>query len=150
VYAYTTSAVQVAVLRVFVRCDALLPNLFVGTITRDSAGAALALGITADQVAAFLRQHAHPRAAASSPAVPPVVTDQVRLWEKELSRLQAQTATLYERFESAELYEGAVQHARQLGALLYHSDDKRQLAVASASHDAMRAHLRERKAALGL
>jgi transcription initiation factor TFIIH subunit 4 len=81
---------------------------------------------------------------------PQVVTDQVRLWEKELSRLQAQTATLYERFESAELYEGAVQHARQLGALLYHSDDKRQLAVASASHDAMRAHLRERKAALGL
>ena len=72
VYAYTTSAVQVAVLRVFVRCDALLPNLFVGTITRDSAADALGLGIGADQIVGFLRQHAHPRAAAKPPVVPPV------------------------------------------------------------------------------
>lgn len=72
VYAYTTSAVQVAILRVFVRCDALLPNLFVGTITRDSATAALALGITANQMADFLRQHAHPRVAAKHPIVPAV------------------------------------------------------------------------------
>lgn len=72
VYAYTTSAVQVAVLRIFVRCDALLPNLFVGTITRDSATAALALGITANQMADFLRQHAHPRVAAKHPVVPAV------------------------------------------------------------------------------
>lgn len=71
-YAYTTSAVQVAVLRVFVRCDALLPNLFVGTISRESCTAALGLGITADQVVGFLRQHAHPRAAAKPPVVPPV------------------------------------------------------------------------------
>ncbi len=71
-YAYTTSAVQVALLRVFVRCDALLPNLFVGTITRDSATSALALGITAEQMVAFLRQHAHTRVAAKSPIVPPV------------------------------------------------------------------------------
>lgn len=71
-YAYTTSAVQVAILRVFVRCDALLPNLFVGTITRDSAIAALVLGITADQIVSFLRQHAHPRVSAKAPVVPPV------------------------------------------------------------------------------
>ncbi len=72
VYAYTTSAVQVAILRTFVRCDALLPNLFVGTITRDSATAALALGITANQMADFLRQHAHPRVATKHPIVPAV------------------------------------------------------------------------------
>jgi len=72
VYAYTTSAVQAAILRVFVRCDALLPNLFVGTINRDSATAALGMGITADQMVAFLRQHAHPRVAAKPPIVPPV------------------------------------------------------------------------------
>lgn len=69
VYAYTTSAVQVAVLRVFVRCDVLLPNLFVGTITRDSATSALGLGITSEQMVAFLCQHAHPRAAARVPTV---------------------------------------------------------------------------------
>ena len=72
VYAYTTSEVQVAVLRAFVRWDVLLPNLFVGTITRDSANEALVKGITAEQMVAFLRQHAHPRAAARACAVPAV------------------------------------------------------------------------------
>lgn len=150
VYAYTTSAVQVAILRVFVRCDALLPNLFVGTITRDSATAALALGITANQMADFLRQHAHPRVAAKHPIVPAVVTDQLRLWQAERSRLRAQPAAVYSRFESPELFSGAVEFARQAGALLYSSQERQQLAVCSSFHDAMRGHLRDRKMALGL
>ncbi|EFN54287.1 hypothetical protein CHLNCDRAFT_25123 [Chlorella variabilis] len=147
VYAYTTSAVQVAVLRVFVRCDALLPNLFVGTITRESATNALDTGIAADQVVAFLRQHAHPRAAAKTPTV---VTDQIRLWAQELKRLQEKNATLYDKFESKELYVGAVAHARQLNALLYSCEDRRQLVVESAFHGLMVGHLKERKQALGL
>jgi len=79
-----------------------------------------------------------------------VVADQLRLWQQELSRLSAQQARLYHRFESQELYSGAVQYARQLGAHLYSNDDKQQLAVAAAFHDAMRVHLRDRKQALGL
>lgn len=50
VYAYTTSPVQQSILRLFVRCDALLPNLFVGTLTRESVKSALEVGITAEQV----------------------------------------------------------------------------------------------------
>ncbi|KAL4458190.1 hypothetical protein ABPG75_013055 [Micractinium tetrahymenae] len=150
VYAYTTSAVQVAVLRIFVRCDALLPNLVVGTVTRDSASAALALGITATQMADFLRQHAHPRAAAKHPVVPAVVTDQLRLWQAERARLRAQPAAIYSRFESPQLFSGAVEFARQAGALLYCSQERQQLAVDASFHDAMRGHLRERKMALGL
>ncbi|KAI3435634.1 hypothetical protein D9Q98_001693 [Chlorella vulgaris] len=150
VYAYTTSAVQVAVLRVFVRCDVLLPNLFVGTITRDSATSALGLGITSEQMVAFLRQHAHPRAAARVPTVPSVVADQIRLWQQELTRLQMHSAMLYDKFESQELYIGAVEHARQLGALLFRCDKRMQLAVPAALHGAMRTHLQERKRALGL
>lgn len=50
VYAYTTSAVQVSILRLFVRCDVLLPNLFVGTITRESAMEALKSGIDAKAI----------------------------------------------------------------------------------------------------
>ena len=61
---------QIAILRLFVRCDVLLPNLFVGTITRESVAGALAGGIGADQMVTFLRQHAHPRVAAKSPIVP--------------------------------------------------------------------------------
>ena len=69
-YAYTTSPVQQSILRIFVRCDALLPNLFVGTLTRESVKSALEVGISADQVVGFLRQHAHPRVAAKAPVVP--------------------------------------------------------------------------------
>ncbi|PRW59756.1 general transcription factor IIH subunit 4 isoform B [Chlorella sorokiniana] len=150
VYAYTTSAVQAAILRVFVRCDALLPNLFVGTITRDSAVAALEAGITADQIVGFLRQHAHPRVAAKTPIVPAVVADQVRLWQQELRRLRSNAATLYGRFEGPALYASAAEHAQRLGALLYRDDERQVLAVQSAFHDAMRVHIKTQKAALGL
>ncbi|PSC69613.1 general transcription factor IIH subunit 4 isoform A [Micractinium conductrix] len=150
VYAYTTSPVQISILRLFVRVDALLPNLVVGTITRESATAALGAGIAADQVVSFLRQHAHPRAAAKPPIVPAVVADQLRLWQQELTRLGAQAATLYSRFESPELYERAVAHARQLGALLTSNPDRQLLVVPAGFHDAMRAYLRDRKQQLGL
>ena len=72
VYAYTTSAVQVSILRLFVRCDVLLPNLFVGTITRDSVREALSMGLGAEQVVAYMRDHAHPRVANNVPVVPGV------------------------------------------------------------------------------
>lgn len=35
-YAYGNSALQAALLRLFVRCDAVLPGLWVGTLTRES------------------------------------------------------------------------------------------------------------------
>lgn len=36
VYAYGGSALQAALLRLFVRCEAVLPGLWVGTLTRES------------------------------------------------------------------------------------------------------------------
>jgi hypothetical protein len=79
-----------------------------------------------------------------------VVADQIRLWQQELTRLQMHSAMLYDKFESQELYVGAVEHARQLGALLFRCDKRMQLAVPAALHGAMRTHLQERKRALGL
>ncbi len=84
------------------------------------------------------------------PTAPQVVTDQLRLWQAERSRLRAQPAAVYSRFESPELFSGAVEFARQAGALLYSSQERQQLAVHSSFHDAMRGHLRDRKMALGL
>lgn len=71
-YAYASSAVQWGILKLFVRCDVLLPNLFVGTITRESVMHALRLGITADDVVAYLRDNAHPRVSSNVPVVPGV------------------------------------------------------------------------------
>ena len=71
-YAYTTSQLQTAILRQFTRCECILPNLFVGVLTRESVVAALASGLSADAIVAYLRQHAHPHVAARTPVVPEV------------------------------------------------------------------------------
>ena len=71
-YAYTQSALQRGVLDLFVRCEAVLPNLYIGTLTRDSVLGALRKGLDAEQLMTFLRRHAHPRSLQRSPVVPEV------------------------------------------------------------------------------
>ena len=72
VYAYTTSTVMRGVLDLFVRCETVLPNLYIGTLTRDTVTSALARGLAADDLINFLEAHAHPRAAQRKLAVPEV------------------------------------------------------------------------------
>lgn len=72
VYAYTTSELQVAILRLFVRAECRLPNLFVGTLTRESVTQALEFGVQADQIVSFMQQHAHPHVLHKVPVVPEV------------------------------------------------------------------------------
>lgn len=72
VYAYTTSELQVAILRLFVRAECRLPNLFVGTLTRESVTQALDFGVQADQIISFMQQHAHPHVLHKVPIVPEV------------------------------------------------------------------------------
>eukprot|EP00887_Chlorella_sp_A99_P006162 scaffold3.g6162.t1 len=150
VYAYTTSPVQIAILRLFVRCDVLLPNLFVGTITRDSATAALKTGITAKQIVAYLRQHAHPRVAGRVPFVPVVVAEQIELWYAEMHRLHVDRCAFYLAFESEELYRRVAAAANAMGAVLCANDTKRQLVVRAQAHDAMRARIKALKEELGV
>ena len=69
-YAYTSSALQAAILRLFARCECVLPNLFVGVLTRESVTGALSCGLSADQIVDFLRKHAHPHVAQRVPVVP--------------------------------------------------------------------------------
>lgn len=73
VYAYTTSELQVAILKLFVRAECRLPNLFVGTLTRESVTQALDFGVQADQIISFMQQHAHPHVLHKVPVVPEVL-----------------------------------------------------------------------------
>lgn len=52
------------------RCECLLPNLFVGTLTRQSVNDALKAGLTAEGIVSYLVLHAHPRVAHRAPVVP--------------------------------------------------------------------------------
>eukprot|EP00955_Chlamydomonas_euryale_P026377 278381-Chlamydomonas_euryale.AAC.19 len=58
VYAYTSSPVQVAILELFCRSDCVLPNLFVGTLTRESVLSAVGAGIAADEIVSYLQVRA--------------------------------------------------------------------------------------------
>lgn len=72
VLAYTSSRIQVRVLEEFCRLDCVLPNLFVGTLTRDSVQRALAKGMSGTDIVGFLQQHAHPQVTGRVPSVPEV------------------------------------------------------------------------------
>lgn len=72
VNAWTTSRVQRSILALFCRCEAALPNFWVGSLSHDSVNAALASGISANEIIAYLQAHAHPQVQKRKPVVPEV------------------------------------------------------------------------------
>ncbi|KAL3151427.1 hypothetical protein ABBQ38_012436 [Trebouxia sp. C0009 RCD-2024] len=142
VYAYTTSELQVAILKLFVRAECRLPNLFVGTLTRESVTQALDFGVQADQIISFMQQHAHPHVLHKVPVVPEVVSDQVRLWQADTQRVRHQKAVLYDSFPTLQKYGLAVSFARQHGWLLWQNDEQGRLVSQASGHDQMRTYIK--------
>ncbi|KAG1673265.1 hypothetical protein FOA52_002545 [Chlamydomonas sp. UWO 241] len=148
VYAYTSSPVQVAILELFTRNDCVLPNLFVGTLTRDSVLRAVGSGISADEVVSYLQTHAHPHIAGRTPVVPEVVMDQVRLWEAETMRVRYAPCFLYEQFETPQLFRNSCEFARNQGHLLWASDDDGMFAARESGHEQIRTYIKALKEAM--
>ncbi|ONI10391.1 hypothetical protein PRUPE_4G044800 [Prunus persica] len=143
-YAYSTSKLHCEILRLFSRVEYQLPNLIVGAITKESLYSAFENGITADQIISFLQQNAHPRVAERVPSVPENVTDQIRLWETDLNRVEMTPAYHYDGFPSRDLFEGASDFARGYNALLWEDPEdskKMSLVVKAENHVHMREYL---------
>ncbi|XP_019175446.1 PREDICTED: RNA polymerase II transcription factor B subunit 2 isoform X2 [Ipomoea nil] len=130
-YAYSSSKLHCEILRLFARVEYQLPNLIVGAITKESLYKAFQNGISAEQIISFCQQNAHPRVAERIPAVPENVTDQIRLWESDLNRVEMMPAHLYEEFPSRDAFEAACDFAREYGGLLW-EDSKRMRIVVKA------------------
>ena len=149
VYAYTASEHIVLLLNLFMRVEYLLPNLCVGSITRESVNAAFVSptrnphhnliskdasdrllvgfqerGITARQICSFLSNHAHDRMLSSRPVVPETVVDQVMLWEAEQPnhRIKHEEAVLYDSWPNAQVFRLAVQKAKEKGVHKWSSE----------------------------
>ncbi|KAK9793768.1 hypothetical protein WJX73_008837 [Symbiochloris irregularis] len=144
-YAYTSSTLQRAVLDLFVRCEAVLPNLYIGTLTRESVIAALAKGLDSEQLLTFLRRHAHPRALQRSPVVPEVVGDQMRLWQAQTRRLKSDAAQLYQQFGDVKVWRASVERAKELGIWLWDHEPSRRLAARVEGHPQMREFIRSQQ-----
>jgi transcription initiation factor TFIIH subunit 4 len=136
-YAYTTSPLQTAIIELFTRLETRYTNLVSGKITRNSVRRAIGMGITADQIVAYLSAHAHPQmrakvgaagtdaSAAGSGALPATVVDQIRLWQLEGERMATTPGFLFRDFANEEEYSSAVTYADEVGVLRWHSERKR-------------------------
>ncbi|OIV93194.1 hypothetical protein TanjilG_24409 [Lupinus angustifolius] len=153
VYAYSTSKLHCEILRLFSRVEYQLPNLIVGAITKESLYNAFDNGITADQITghivfqiiSFLQQNAHPRVAQRAPSVPENVTDQIRLWESDLNRVEMTESYYYDEFPSRDIFEGACDCAREWNGLLWEDSKKMHMVVKTEVHPYVRDFLRRQK-----
>ena len=133
-YAYTTSPLQIAILQLFARLSTRYPNMVAGKITRTSIRRAVALGITSDQIIAFLAAHAHPQMRKSGgdggagvgggpsldqSVLPPTVVDQIRLWQIEGERMRATPGYLFKDFTSEADFQECCQYANDVSVLVW-------------------------------
>ncbi|XP_057950091.1 general transcription and DNA repair factor IIH subunit TFB2 [Malania oleifera] len=144
-YAYSSSKLHCEILRLFSRIEYQLPNLIVGAVTKESLYNAFENGITSEQIISFLQQNAHPRVMERIPSVPENVTDQIRLWESDLNRVEMMPSYLYDEFPSREVFETACEFAREGGGLLWEDTKKMRLVVKADMHMQMREYLRRQK-----
>lgn len=136
IYAYTDSNLQVALIGLFAELLYRFPNMVVGTLTRDSICMALRSGITADQIVNFLRLHAHPRLVAKGPPIlPPTITDQINLWEKERDRFGCSDGILYSQFLSHSDFSILRDFAQEHGLLVWQNDQKKTMVVSSGGYE---------------
>ena len=142
VYAYTTSWLQIAVLRLFTRISTRYPNMVAGKITRESIREAVKMGITSEQIISYLNTHAHPQMRHNTPVLPPTVVDQIRLWQIEGERMKATPGFLFKEFANQPDYDACCTYAEEVGVLAWKSDARRMFFV--TRHEQVASFLKSR------
>nr|KAJ0213419.1 hypothetical protein LSAT_V11C400177860 [Lactuca sativa] len=97
------------------------------------------------QIISFLQQNAHPRVAEKVPSVPENVTDQIRLWESDLNRVEMTPAHFFDDFPSRDVFEAACDFAREYSSLLWEDSKKMQLIVKTDIYAHMKEFLSHQK-----
>ncbi|KAI1631632.1 RNA polymerase II transcription factor B subunit 2-like protein [Biscogniauxia mediterranea] len=128
-YAYVQSPLQIAVLALFSELKFRFKGLVSGHLTRASIRRAVDMGITSDQIIAYLASHAHEqmhRVAASTqkPLLPPVVIDQIRLWQLDTERMLATQGYLFKDFDDYKEYTEICNFADDIGVVSWRNDKK--------------------------
>ncbi|KAI0025987.1 RNA polymerase II transcription factor B subunit 2-like protein [Xylariomycetidae sp. FL0641] len=128
-YAYVQSPLQIAVLALFSDLKFRFRGLVSGHLTRASVRRAVDMGITADQVIAYLATHAHEQmhrvaAATQKPLLPPVVVDQIRLWQLDSERMLATSGFLFKDFDDYREYMDIATFADDIGVVQWRNDRK--------------------------
>ncbi|CAG5122400.1 unnamed protein product [Candidula unifasciata] len=146
IYAYTDSPLQVALLALFSETLYRFPNMLVANLTRTSVRAALARGITAEQILHFLRSHAHPEMLKNNPVIPATISDQIKLWELERDRFKFSDGVMYNQFLSQSDFELLRNYAKDIGVLTWEMAEKRVIIVTKAGHDEVKKFWKRQRA----
>lgn len=161
VYAYTRSPLQIAILGLFLKLRDRHENMVHGQLTGPSVQAAMAKGITAQQIIAYLTSHLHPIMKRNDPSMqlpapeetswlagdtlppllPPVIEDQVHLWERDRNRLITKEAYMYQQFANEQQFNRAVEEARRDKCMIYVNYPKRILIIEPDGHAALKAFI---------
>lgn len=145
VYAYDARPLQNDLLSLFTEIRYMLPGVTVGMLTRDSVRRAYRNGIKAQQLAYFLKIHAHPRMSETGtdrehsafPPIPGTVIHQLFLWEQERKRVSLNSGKLY-TFESSIEFESVRAFASQNGHLLWEDASLKKMVVSVPGHKAVK------------
>ncbi|KAK7752626.1 RNA polymerase II transcription factor B 52 kDa subunit [Diatrype stigma] len=129
-YAYVQSPLQIAVLALFSELKFRFRGLVSGHLTRASIRRAIDMGITSDQIVSYLATHAHEQmrrqaAAARKPLLPPVVVDQIRLWQLDSERMAATPGWLFRNYDSQQEYLDMANFADDIGVVVWRNDRRR-------------------------
>lgn len=129
VYAYVNSPLQIAIVALFVDLKYRFKGLVSGVLTRASIRRAVDMGITSDQIISYLATHAHEqmhRVAASTqkPVLPPVVVDQIRLWQLDTERMLTTAGFLFKDFDDYKEYNEICNFANDIGVVAWRNDRK--------------------------
>ncbi|RYO97140.1 hypothetical protein DL765_011309 [Monosporascus sp. GIB2] len=133
-YAYVQSPLQIAVLALFSDLKFRFRGLVSGHLTRASIRRAIEMGITSDQVVSYLAAHAHEQMrrvaqATRRPLLPPVVVDQIRLWQLDSERMAATPGWLLRNHDSYQEYLDMANFADDIGVVVWRNDRKRMFFV---------------------
>jgi transcription initiation factor TFIIH subunit 4 len=122
-YAYTKSPLQTKILSLFTKFHIRFPNLVSGILTKKSINEAIKLGITSDQIIAYITTHAHPQMLKNTPVLPPTVVDQIRLWQLEENRMTSTKGYLMKDFNNQRQYLETVRYAEEIGVCVWRDDE---------------------------
>ncbi|KAI1387632.1 transcription factor Tfb2 [Hypoxylon trugodes] len=128
-YAYVHSPLQIAVLALFSDLKFRFKGMVSGHLTRKSIKKAVDHGITADQIVSYLSTHADEQmyrhaAASNKPVLPPVVIDQIRLWQLDTERISTRDGYLFKEFDEYKEYKAVADFADNIGVCAWRNDKK--------------------------
>ncbi|ELQ76006.1 RNA polymerase II transcription initiation/nucleotide excision repair factor TFIIH, subunit TFB2 [Trachipleistophora hominis] len=127
-YAYTTSSHELSIIKLFSQIVRELPNLVTAHITEESVNAAFLKGITGQQIVDYLTEK-------SKSELPPVVLEQILIWERQRDRMKCIDAVIYSHFMTYNEYEITYRYCREKGALIDHDEFRRLLVVRLECHN---------------